>query len=169
MFGPFLNSSDKHSSVKLMIKLLNNRFSSLLPITLPTVDVRDAALVNLLLINLETTYGKRFNVCQGTYELSEISEVLADEFKYLGLVLPSSSYGTLPIKLAGFADSSLGNTFFHCGKDLKISTYRLRELVDIKLRSVDETVIDMAYQIIDKGLINKETDSKQTTAKTIAK
>lgn len=160
LVGPSLNTLEKHSSVKFMIKLLNESVHALLPLRIPVIDVRDAALVHVLLLQAGIKPDMRFNLCQGCYWLLEIAEIMRDEFGFLGIDIPSSTVGGLPASLSSLSDSKLKATFHHCGKGLKISTFRIREVLNFRLRSLDEMLVDMGYHMIDGGLVKKELSPK---------
>lgn len=158
LFGPSLSNLEKHSSIKFVLRLLNGAADSLFQLRLPFIDVRDAALIHVLIIGKPEAHQQRYNLCQGCYWMDDLAEIINDEFSFLGISTGQSIIGSLPVKLAGLFSSNLKNTFFHCGKDLKISSFRIREVVQVKLRSFDESIIDMAYTLIDRGQVKKEID-----------
>lgn len=158
MFGPSMSHLEKHSSIKFMLRLLNGTADSLFQLRIPFIDVRDAALIHVLIIDKPESYVQRFNVCQGCYWMEDLAEIINDEFKFLNISTGKSLIGFIPIKLASLFSSNLQQTFFHCGKDLKISSYRIREVVQVKLRSFDESILDMAYTLIDRGQVKTEID-----------
>lgn len=158
LFGPSLSNLEKHSSIKFMLKVLNGTAQSLLRIKVPFIDVRDAALIHVLILNKDQTHNKRFNVCQGTYWMEDLAEIINDEFTFMGLTTSSSVIGLIPVKLASLFSSNLKPILFHCNKDLKISSFRIREIVAVKLRAFDESILDMAYTLIDRGQVKKEID-----------
>ena len=160
LFGPSLSTLEKHSSVKFMIKMLNESVQALLPLRVPTIDVRDAALVHVLFLLEGMKPDQRFNLCQGCYWLNELAEIMRDEFGFLGIEITSSIIGGLPATLASLFSSELKSIFHHCGKSLKISTFRVREIVSFRMRALDETLVDMGYQMIDGGLVKKELSPK---------
>lgn len=160
LVGPSLSPLEKHSSVKFMIKLLNESIHALLPLRIPVIDVRDAALVHVLLLLEGIKPDMRFNLCQGCYWLLEIAEIMRDEFSFLGIDIPSSTVGGLPASLSSFSDPKLKSVFHHCGRGLKISTFRIREVLSFRLRSLDEMLVDMGYHMIDGGLVKKELSPK---------
>lgn len=158
LFGPSLSNLEKHSSIKFVLRLLNGTADSLFQLRMPFIDVRDAALIHVLIIDKKDAHDQRFNLCQGCYWMEDLAEIINDEFGFLGISTSQSIIGSLPVKLTALFSSNLKETFFHCGKDLKISSYRIREVVQVKLRSFDESIIDMAYTLIDRGQVKKEID-----------
>lgn len=169
LFGPSLSNLEKHSSVKFMLRVLNGAAESLLQLKVPFVDVRDAALIHVLIIDKPESFEQRYNVCQGCYWMNELAETINDEFKFLGLTASSSFIGAIPVKLASLFSSNLKPILFHCGKDLKISSFRIRQVVQVKLRAFDESILDMAYTLIDRGQVKKEIDIIKNFSKPLAK
>jgi nucleoside-diphosphate-sugar epimerase len=156
LFGPSLAELERCSSFKFIYKVLNTKTKDILPIKFPFIDVRDAALAHLLVLGEEATFGRRFNVCQGTYWMEEVMEVVRDQFKdYINLTI--STVGKFPLKLASMFDDHLKQAFFHCGKDLRVSNFRIRQIISIKMRSLDESLIDMIYYMIHRGQMGSET------------
>lgn len=158
LFGPSLSTLEKHGSIKFMLRVLNGTAESLLRVKMPFIDVRDAALVHVLIISKPQTHDQRYNLCQGTYWMSDLAEIINDEFGFMGLKASTSVIGMIPVKLASLFSSNLKPILFHCSKDLKISSFRIREIVTVKLRAFDESVLDMAYTLIDRGQVKKEID-----------
>lgn len=153
LIGPPLACKEEISSVKLIKKIIEGDLPSLHKIQFPMIDVRDAALIHVLLLENAQSFNKRINVFQGIYWLKEMAQVMSDEFSQYNYKISESELGSFTISMLLFFDKSVRNELRGYGKKLNISKELLEDLIDIDFRQLDESLIDMIYQLRSKGMI----------------
>lgn len=165
--GPSIVSHTNYASAAFMKKLFSEKLRYTLKIQMPIVDVRDAAIAFCKCLYKKATYNKRIIITQGAYSMEKQIDPLYEEFRPYGYKLPRSVLGKLPAFFMSFIDENISNIYQFVGKKYTIDTQLAENLLKIKYRDMDETLIEMVYNLIDreviKDYINKKKGKKGET------
>ena len=154
--GPFANLSADPISVQTVDAILGNKMPALIHLYLNLVDVRDVASAHIVAMEKPEAAGKRFiATCKGMW-MKELSEIIAKEFQPQGYKLPSGWYIPKPgLWLAKFFNPTLARVYPALGKHFTYRTDRMRDLLGISTRDINETIIDTCYDLIEQGFVPK--------------
>jgi len=151
LLGPLMAPDPKLPSVKFIRGLLTGNPSQIYKIQYPVIDVRDAALVILSFVNNEKTHGQRINVFEGIYWVREFVAILQDEFKSKDFKVAESEISGISVLLLSLFDKDAKIELTGYGKSLNISNKLFKSYYNEPLRYIDESLIEMASDQIDKG------------------
>lgn len=97
------------------------------------VDVRDLALAHVRALEVPEAGGKRFFITAGHYSNGEIASIIKSKFPDLASKLPEDLKSDIPEDVYGFDNS------------------RSKEVLGIKYRSLEESVIDTVKSLVAVG------------------
>ena len=155
MFGPSL-SKRYSTSNQIFIRAMNNNLKAIIKIGIPFVDVRDAASAHVLCI-LEKrviSNAKRYLVTEGCYWLSDLVDVLRDEFEKQGYPLTKRQNNN---KIVGQfllkVDKHLALFSGYFGRLALCDNTRSKTELGIVYKYFRETVLDSAFDYLAKGVV----------------
>ncbi|XP_033107472.1 putative uncharacterized oxidoreductase YGL039W isoform X2 [Anneissia japonica] len=152
VLGPYFTNSPG-CSVAVIADVLMNKNSRVPHIALPVCDVRDVAKAHVNALSCPEAAHNRHIIVSDFVFCDKIGKILASEFKSQGYN-PTTAVASRPfLKFLSFFDSSLRNTTASWGIKPNVDTTRMREVLKITPISVDKTIIDMAYSLIQKGFL----------------
>ena len=160
LFGPSIGLRPEHPSNRLVSRLLLGKINQVLKFNIPTIDVRDAALVHLKVLDNKETFNKRINTLEGVHWVKDIAGVLNDEFEQIGYQVSESEIGKFPVTLLRLLDRRYKRKLDRYGKAIRISNERLKEVFKFKFRPLDETIIEMGYDLFEKGIDGGRSDNR---------
>jgi nucleoside-diphosphate-sugar epimerase len=155
VMGPVL-SGGWATSMELPKKLLERAMPALPHISLSIVDVRDVAAAHIAAMTLPDAAGKRHILsCPTSLWFHEIAKIYSDEFYPLGYNVPVREAPYFLLKLFSFFDKTVRMILPLWGVQTEYNNTRMTSVLGVQPRPVNETIIDMAYSMIEKGLIKK--------------
>ena len=134
------------------------------------VDVRDLAAAHIAAMETPAAAGKRFIVCKSpSMWMRELSEVITEEFGSQGYKIPSWHIPKPGLWLAKFFSPVLARVYPVLGKQFTYHTDRMREVLRIKHHNIENSIIDIGYNVTERGLVpqsNGYRGRKRDTTKT---
>ncbi|KAL4436198.1 hypothetical protein ABPG74_018182 [Tetrahymena malaccensis] len=154
--GPSFHQNG-YVSADFVLKVMKNEIPGIPKVSFATIDVRDCALAHVIPLDedkLELTNGKRYILTEGTYWMYDLIQILKEEFsqykyKFASFTLESK----LLFNLAGCVDKQVDliKPFFK-RRIIFDNTPTIKDL-NINFRFHKTTLIDFAYDLINKGCI----------------
>jgi nucleoside-diphosphate-sugar epimerase len=159
VLGPLLHNS-RSTSVEIVRKMLTNEIPMIPKLHLPVVDVRDVALGHLKAMTMPEANGKRHLLVNRTVWLKDLADILDKEFRPQGYIIPLREAPYLLLKFKSFFDKSLNSLIEDYGKEVKLDAKRMTKVLEINPIDLNYTVLDMAYSLIDRGLVKRTAQYK---------
>jgi len=163
VMGPVLPGTRCFSSE--VVKVLLERDIPVVPkLNFSIVDVRDVAAAHVKAMTNEEAAGKRFIVNASDMWMKDIAQILLKEFKSQGYNVPTINCPNFVLHLRSLYDKTVKKFLPQVGKVLKLDNARMKETLQITPRENKETIIDMAYSLIEAGFIKKSKKYKGQNA-----
>jgi len=134
-------------------KIMRNDLPGIPRLSFPLVDVRDVAIAHYKALISPDSNGKRYILASNTIWAEEMLNILRNEFSKFGYKFTTRKIGKCPMKMASIFDSSIKVILPVVGLLFRVDNTRSIEELGMKYRKPDESLIDMAYNMIDLGLI----------------
>lgn len=143
------------SSVDIMKKLLERQMPMLPKMSFAIIDVRDVALAHIKAMTTPEAAGQRF-ICNNTnLWFSQMAILLKTVFGSQGYNVPTSVAPKVVLWMGSIFDSSIKLVLPHVG-DMKVfANNKLKTVLGVQPREVRDTVIEMAYALIENGFVKK--------------
>ncbi|KAH3878164.1 uncharacterized protein LOC127874026 [Dreissena polymorpha] len=154
VMGPVLNGS-KCSSTDVVKRLLEHSSLCVPKLNFSIVDVRDVAAAHIKAMTSQEASGKRHLVTNDNMWMKEIAQVLSKEFKSQGYSVPTANYPNAVLNLIGMFDKSVKMIIPQVNKVIKFDNSRMKEVLGVTPRDLKETILDMAYSLIEAGIVKK--------------
>jgi len=139
-----------------VIRRLLQREMPLLPkIGFPCVDVRDVAKVHLKAMTTKEAAGNRHITITKWLWFKDIALVLEREYKTKGYRVPTSEAPYLLAKIGSWFDATIRMVIPQWNKELKLDNSRIRNVLGIQPIPLEQTIVDMANSMIEKGFIKR--------------
>ena len=147
-----------NTSEGLMKEIMNNTYPGIPDpdISYSTVDVRDVAQGHINALFSEISNGKRYIVSGSSITNEGIISALKNEFDKYQYVFPSKRVTAQQIKDSGHALAQRSIPML--GKKFKTNNQRSINELGLTYRKIEDTVIDMAYNLINLGLVQNRID-----------
>ena len=154
VLGPVL-SKDCSPSGDLVSQILQRGVPMIPPIEMTTVDVRDVAASHVAAMTHPLAAGERF-ICVGEpVWMRDIAKLLAREYRPKGWKIPTRALPLWAAKLGANFHPRLKQAQPFLGKSSKFDTAKLRDVLRIQPRGIEEMVLDMAESMVRLGLVEK--------------
>ncbi|KAL4494427.1 hypothetical protein ABPG72_019837 [Tetrahymena utriculariae] len=154
--GPSFHSNDCLST-DFIQKVMKNELPGIPKISFATIDIRDCALAHVIPLDqekLELTNGKRYLLTEGTYWMYDLIQILKEEFSQQKYQFPSFTIESKALlSLAGCMDkqAEMIKPLFQ-RRILYDNTPKMDDM-NIHFRHHISTILEFAYDLINKGLI----------------
>lgn len=156
ILGPLI-SNDVGSSVGLIWKLMNGKFTRLPRYGCSIVDVRDAALAQIRAMVEPVAAGHRFIVGGRAFTIKDLSLVLAQSFPQYKPRLPTAELPDWLVHILARFDADARTIVHELGRDLSVDSSKAREMLQWRSRPEEETIRDCAKSLIERGLVTSLT------------
>ena len=154
VLGPILQGS-MCTSMEVPVRLLLRQMPALPKLNFPIIDVRDLAAGHIAALTSDKAVGHRHIMCGENMWYGEIAKVYADEFKPQGYRIPTMVVPNWIVRIMALADPGLRLIVHSLSQVGTFDTSQCDEHLSIHTRPVRETVIDMAYSVIERGFVPK--------------
>lgn len=155
VLGPALTQQTQSTSISVMQDLGSGKQMTGVPdLEFGLVDVRDVARAHIAAGFTPDAEG-RYIVCEGTYNLLTMAEILKKRFpKY---PLPKTLLPKALVWLVGPIAAGISRRFvkLNVGYPLRFDNARSRQILDIAYRPIEDTLTQHFQQMIDDGLLKK--------------
>jgi nucleoside-diphosphate-sugar epimerase len=152
ILGPLMGN-DIGSSVGLIWKLLNGKFTRLPRYGCSVVDVRDVALAHVQAMIEPAAAGQRFIVGGRVFSMKNLSHALAKFFPQYESQLPTAEVPNWFVRILALVDADARTIVHELGRDLSVDTSKAQSLLHWRPRSEEETIRDCGQSLIDRGLV----------------
>ncbi|KAK3575859.1 hypothetical protein CHS0354_034455 [Potamilus streckersoni] len=92
--------------------------------------------------------------------MRDIAQTLAKVFKQQGYNVPTTNCPNPMLYIAGLFDKGVKMIIPQCGKIHKFDNSRMKNVLGIEPRDAKDTLIDMAYSLIEAGYIKRSKKYK---------
>ncbi|KAK3096206.1 hypothetical protein FSP39_024464 [Pinctada imbricata] len=163
VMGPVINGS-QCKSLEVVKRLLEREKPFVARLNFPVADVRDVAEANIKAMTMDEAAGKRHLICSSNMWMKDMAQILAKEFKSQGYNIPTSNCPNVLLKFIGIFDKTVKVVQPNLDKVYKFDTSRMKDVLQLTPKEVKETLIDMAYSLIESGLVKKSKKYKGPNA-----
>ncbi|XP_071493069.1 uncharacterized protein [Diadema antillarum] len=152
VLGPVLCGTPG-TSVDVIKRIMERNPPLLLKFNFPVCDVRDVARAHVVAMTLPEAAGHRHIVSPYTLWYSEMSDILAKEFRDKGYKPPTTTAPKLLLQVASVFDRALKYAVALVDCKTEFKDTRLRQVLGITPYDPKDSLIDMAYSCIERGFI----------------
>lgn len=165
VMGPVINGS-QCTSLEIVKRLLEREKPFCAKLNFPVVDVRDVALAHIKAMTVEEAAGKRHLIVNQNAWMKEMAQILAKEFKPQGYNVPTANCPNPILWMTSLFDKTIKMVMPNIGKVYKFDNARMKDVLGITPIELKETLIEMAYSLIETGLVKKTKKYKGPNAGT---
>ena len=150
VIGPPLAKHHIRSSLSFIRDLVGWKYPACAPIRLHLVDVGDVSKAHVLSLTSEKAVGQRIIFSDRQMSMLEISQVLSRKYETPKRVLPR-----LILYIAASLDKrySLGLARASAKLRYRFDSDRPRDLLGIELRNTEESILEAAEMMVEKGWV----------------
>ncbi|GMT05000.1 hypothetical protein PENTCL1PPCAC_27174, partial [Pristionchus entomophagus] len=160
VIGPPL-IDEQGSSISIIRQFLQHEMPACPPMQLALVDVRDVAEMHVKAMMSREADGHRFLAAsQPSYWFREISKVLGKEFGEHGYCTPRMEAPGFFVRLMGLFDKQAASVVDRLHHEIKFDNRKAQALLGITFRNPDESLIDMGYVCIERGIVKRNKKYK---------
>lgn len=141
------------SSITIIANLLKREYPALPKMGFSLVDVRDVAAAHLLAMTSQDANGKRFICSTEFLWYREIAQILNRHFADKGYKSPTMTLPSFLARILARFDRALAFIVPSLGKKLGYSNKQLKTVLNWKPRPMEQSIIDTAQSLIDKGAV----------------
>lgn len=164
VMGPVLNGS-QCTSAFIIKRLLERSMPAVPRLNFPVVDVRDVAAAHVKAVTSSEAIGNRHILYGESVWMKDMAAALAKEFRPQGYNVPTANCPYFAMWLYSLFDRNLKQMLPRVGKEVKLDNTRMKEVFKIEDREINSTFIDMAYSLIESGIVKKPKPKKQKPVK----
>lgn len=154
VMGPVLHGS-QCTSMEVLKRLLERSLPAVPKLNFALVDVRDVAAAHIKAMTLPEAAGNRHLIVNTNMWMKEMAQILAKEFKPQGYGVPTVNCPYFALYLSSVFDKTIKMILPQINKVHKFDNKRMKEVLGIEPRDAKETLIDMAYSLIESGFIKR--------------
>jgi nucleoside-diphosphate-sugar epimerase len=151
ILGPAL-SDDLSYSLEVIERLLRG-MPGVPRIGFSFVDVRDVADLHLRAMTAPEASGERFIAAGPFLWMAEVAEVLRDRLGEAARKVPERTVPNLLVRAMGILDPGIRSVVSQLGKKTEVSSEKAEDLLGWSPRPVEETIVDCARSLIDRGAV----------------
>ncbi|KAK7090238.1 uncharacterized protein [Littorina saxatilis] len=154
VMGPVLHGS-QCTSMEIIKRLLERSMPACPKLNFAIVDVRDVATAHVKAMTLPEAAGNRHLVVNTNMWMKEIAQQLAKEFKPQGYNVPTVNCPYFALWMSSLFDKTIKMILPQVNKVHKFENKRMKEVLGIEPLDAKDTIIEMAYSLIESGFIKK--------------
>ncbi|RCS22834.1 aldehyde reductase [Phyllobacterium salinisoli] len=159
ILGPLMGY-ELDSSVGLVWKLMNGKFSRLPRYGCSIVDVRDVAIAHVRAMVEPQAAGHRFIVGGRVFSMKDLSHTLARCFPEYKSSLPTAELPDWFVRILALVDADAQSIVHELGRDLRVDTSKAAAMLQWHPRPEEETIRDCGRSLIDRGLVPLRTATR---------
>ena len=155
VMGPLLSKLVEPGRIELHRQLMEHKVKRVPNFNIPIIDVRDVATAIVNALTAEGAANKRHLLSTDNIWYTQTAQILADEFSRYGYDVTTKRASSMYLLFNGMFDKQCRKWRTIIDKDFKIDNTRMKTVLGVKPRSINTTIIDMGYSMIDTGLVKK--------------
>jgi nucleoside-diphosphate-sugar epimerase len=145
---------------------LNHSMPVVPTICIPMVDVRDVAACHIKAMTNSKTDGERIIAAsQPSIWMKEVAKALSEEFEPQGYCVPKHKAPDMIIKAASLFSDQAKKISERLNIDCKIDNSKAKQMLNIEFRDPKKSVVEMAYSLIEHGILPKKSGYKERNTK----
>ncbi|CAH1782169.1 unnamed protein product, partial [Owenia fusiformis] len=164
VLGPIIHGS-MCTSMEVPKKLLERAMPGLPKLNFNIVDVRDVAEAHIKAMTAPEAAGKRHIAVTHNMWIRDIASVIAEEYRPQGYNVPTWQLPNFAVWVGGMFDKTVKLTVPQLGKQYKLESTKLKEVLGIEPKDSKETILDMCSTMIEGGWVKKPKPKKQKASK----
>uniref|UniRef100_T1J571 diacylglycerol O-acyltransferase n=1 Tax=Strigamia maritima TaxID=126957 RepID=T1J571_STRMM len=153
VLGPVFNGEVTISTE--IVKRLLERSLPTPKINFSICDVRDVAMAHFKAMTLPDAVDHRHIVCSGNMWYKEVAQILSKEFKPQGYNVPSMNCPYVALWVTGLFNKNVKSVLPRVGKEFKFDNSRMKTTLGVEPHELSNTIVDMAYSLIEHGVVKK--------------
>jgi dihydroflavonol-4-reductase len=154
ILGPTLIPGD-FASAQIITQLLTGALPGIPRFKIAVVDVRECAQAHLMAIKTPTAAGKRFILNSRALWFRDIALSLAKAYPNVGVKTSELPY--CPVKFLSFFNNQFKTMVTMWDKDINFDSRQSQEILQIKYRETDESIVAMAEALYEFGQIPRKS------------
>ncbi|XP_022084150.1 NADPH-dependent methylglyoxal reductase GRE2-like isoform X3 [Acanthaster planci] len=167
VMGPVISGTSCTSME--VVKRLMCRDPPLIPkMNFSVADVRDVAASHIAAMTHPEAPGQRFIVTSGNIWMSDMSQVLNEEFHDQGYRPAQMKVPHFFFKMFAKFDSTANRIAPMWGKETVFDNSKMKNILKIEPHPLKQTIVDMAYSMIDGGFLKKSPRYKGQSATAVS-
>lgn len=149
------------TSMEVVKRLMCREMPMVPKINFAIVDVRDVAASHIAAMTIPEANGKRHITDSGrNLWFSELAGILDKEFRPQGYKVPTSVAPYPLLWVIARFDKTIRLILPSVGKVTSVENGRMKTVLGVEPRPIEDTVIDMAYSMIENGTVPKTKEYK---------
>ena len=158
VMGPLLSKFVPPGRLELHRQLMEHKVKRVPNFYLPIIDVRDAATAIVNALTAEGAANKRHLLSGDNISYMQTARILADEFSRFGYDVPTKRASYMYLWFNSIFDSQYRKWLSIVNKEVKLDNTRMKTVLGVNPRSINTTIIEMGYSLIDTGLVKKPSN-----------
>lgn len=161
--GPLLQKTTHGvpTSVLLIKRFMDRSIPLVPPASLSVVDVRDVAQAHVRALAASAAADHRHIVTNQCISVKEMATALAKEFKPHGYSISTAGAPYLLMWLNSLVDKNSKLLMSKLNKASAYDNSRMKEVLEIEPRDVQQSILDTAYSMIELGVVKKSKKMKK--------
>ena len=153
VLGPILNA-DYGTSGEVVKKLMDRDFPAVPNFNWSLIDVRDVAAAHLAAMTVPEAAGHRHICAISSRGMGELAKVLAKHTAPLGFKVPTGRLPSFVVRIVALFDKTARLGLNDLDVEQKVDNSRLRNVLGIEPRGLEEMTIAMADSLIEYGVVS---------------
>ncbi|MEM7434946.1 MAG: aldehyde reductase [Myxococcota bacterium] len=154
VLGPVLNRHYSTSG-EIVRKLMAKDLPGTAKLGFPWVDVRDVASAHIAAMTVPDAAGQRFCCAIGFSWIDQVAEILAKRFGPEGWRIPTRKLPNFVVRLVAVFDPSVKTVISDLGRERRVSSDRIRRVLDWQPHSLEEMAVSMGETMIEQGIVSR--------------
>ncbi|GMT31165.1 hypothetical protein PFISCL1PPCAC_22462 [Pristionchus fissidentatus] len=160
VIGPPL-IDEQGSSISIIRQFLQHEMPMCPPMQLALVDVRDVAEMHVKAMLSKEADNERFLAAsQPSYWFRDISRVLGKEFNDHGYCTPRYQAPGFIVRMMAIFDKQAASIVDRLHHEIKFDNSKAQRILGINFRNPDESLIEMGYVCIERGIVKRNKNYK---------
>ncbi|KAM3728951.1 NADPH-dependent aldehyde reductase [Dirofilaria immitis] len=160
IIGPLLQNT-KGSSVTIISRFLDGSMAAYPLMKLGLVDVRDVARAHILAMKDAKSNGQRILINAEVLSFRKIANVLREEFAKQGYSVPRFRAPYALLWLYARIDNEALQALPLYGHEDNFDNTKALKLLDMSYRDVKKSLIEMAYDMIERNILPRKKHAKK--------
>ncbi|CAJ0600265.1 unnamed protein product [Cylicocyclus nassatus] len=163
--GPLL-INEEGASVTLIRRFLNTEMPAVPQLNLGFVDIFDVAKAHVEAMRRPETDGERILITsQPSFWFKDVARILGREFRRQGFWVPRYEAPYWFVWLYSFFDKEAAACLNRIGHTIRFDNSKATRLLGIEFRDPAESLIEMGYSLIERGIVKKKSGYRGVPSK----
>ena len=156
VMGPLLSQDSGQGSKAAIVSILNGEFPGVPAVNFPIVDVRDVAAAHIKGLEADGAPNHRFLLVSHNVWMLEVAQQLKAEFESQGYKIKTGKLPKPIVWLSSFFDESARSIYACLNHVLTYDVEPMRSILGINPLPSEQTIIEMAYSLIELGIVPRK-------------